>query len=186
MRLFILFELFLLIFTFYAILRYADGGGVKFVLLLLCLVTVFILEKLRKRRRFNRYPARLNAQYFLREDESDRKECTIFTIARKGMAIRFHTPEEIRFHTPEEIRFHTPEKIDVGSTIYVTIAVPQEPEPVMVKGQLRWIKQRKNDSICGIELTEVLDKDTFNKFRYFRSREGEERQQQSRKAMANV
>ena len=178
MRLFILFELFLVIFTFYAILRYADGGVVKFVLLLLCLVTVFILEKLRKRRRFNRYPARLNAQYFLREDESDRKECTIFTIARKGMAIRFHTPEKIRFHTPE--------KIDVGSTIYVTIAVPQEPEPVIVKGQLRWIKQRKNDSICGIELTEVLDKDTFNKFRSFRSREREKRQQQSGKAMANV
>ena len=44
---FSLFELFLVIFAFYAILKYE--GGMKIVVPILCLVTVFLFERLKGR-----------------------------------------------------------------------------------------------------------------------------------------
>jgi hypothetical protein len=168
MRLFILFELFLVLFTFYVIYKFE--GEIKIVVLLMCLATAFIFEKLRKKRRFIRYNTRLKAQYFLKGKESDRKECTVIAVARKGMCVVFHAQE----------------KTDVGSYVYLTIIVPQESEPIMVKGELRWIKQRKNDSISGIELTEVLDKVTFDKLRSVKNIKREKQQPQSGGTTATV
>ncbi len=166
MKLFIIFELFLVLFTFYAILRYE--GEMKVLVLLMCLVTAFILEIVRRKRRFVRYSTRLKAQYSLKEKEIDMKECTVIAVARKGVGIEFYTQE----------------KIDVGSTVYLKIIVPQESEPVMVKGELKWIRQRKDDSTCGIEFTEVLDKVTFNKLRSARNTKREKRQPQREEAVA--
>jgi hypothetical protein len=159
MKLFIFFELFIVLFTFYAILGYE--GEEKVLVFLMCLVAVLTLERARRERRFIRYSTRLKAQYSLKEKEIDCKECTVVAIARKGMGIELHSQD----------------KLDVGSTIYFKILVPQESEAVMVKGEIKWIKQRKNDSTCGIEFTEVLDKVTFNKLRSVRKIKREKRQQ---------
>jgi len=56
MGIFSLFELFLVIFTFYAVFKYE--GGMKFLIPILCLVAVFLFERLRGR---------------LKEDEEARK-----------------------------------------------------------------------------------------------------------------
>jgi Tfp pilus assembly protein PilZ len=166
MKLFIFFDLFLVLFTFYAIFGY-EGEG-KVLVFLMCLVTAFILEKARWKRRFIRYATRLKAQYSLKEKEIDMKECTVIVIARKGMGIELHSQD----------------KLDIGSTVYFKIIVPQESEAVMVTGEIRWIKQRKNNSACGIEFTEVLDKATFKKFRSARKIKREERQPQRGDAVA--
>ncbi len=167
MKLFIFFELFLVLFTFYAILGY-EGEG-KVLVFLMCLVTAIILERARRERRFIRYSTRLKAQYSLKEKEIDCKECTVVAIARKGMGIELHSQD----------------KLDVGSAVYFKIIVPQESEAVMVKGEIRWIKQRKNNSACGIEFTEVLDKATFNKLRSTRKIKRGKRQPQMGDAIAS-
>ena len=88
-----------------------------------------------------RFSTNLKARYFLREMGEGWGECTVFNVSRKGMGINFHTTE----------------KIEAGLTIHLKIIIPSEPEPMNVKGTLRWVKQVKNECICGIELTEVLD-----------------------------
>lgn len=47
MRVFSLFELFLVLFTFYAILKYE--GGMRILIPLFCLVAVYLFERLRRR-----------------------------------------------------------------------------------------------------------------------------------------
>jgi hypothetical protein len=61
------------------------------------------------------------------------------------------------------IIFRAQEKIDIGSTIHFAITVPPEEEPVMIKGMLKWIRQRKDNLVGGIEFAEILDTDTFVK-----------------------
>ena len=143
MRVFVLFELFLVLFAFYAIARYE--GGIKLVVSFLCLAIAFLLERVRRRRRFYRYSTRLKAQYSLKEN--DWNKCTVNTIARKGMGIIFNAQEII----------------SVGSTIHFAINVPGEDEPVTIDGILRWIRQNKSDFVGGIEFPEVLETDTFVK-----------------------
>ena len=145
MRTISLFELFLLLFAYYPILNFEGSMGI--LLSLLCLVTVFLFERLQRRRRFYRYSTRLIAQYFLEGMASDWKECNVITVARKGMGIVFHTKK----------------KIDVGSTINLAITAPGEEEPITVKGTLRWIKKSKKYFVGGIEFADFLDTDRFVK-----------------------
>jgi len=44
-----------------------------------------------------------------------------------------------------------------GSTLHLAILVSGEPDPIMVKGVLGWIKKKGGSFIGGIELTEELD-----------------------------
>ena len=98
-------------------------------------------------RRYPRFVTKLKGRYLLEEKTGDWGECTIVNISLKGMGVEFHTQE----------------KINEGSTVSLAIIVPKESEPVMVNGVLRWIKQRKNDAIGGIEITEELNEVTFDK-----------------------
>jgi hypothetical protein len=63
------------------------------------------------------------------------------------------------------IEFHASEEINVGSTIHLEIFVPREFKTVCVKGKLKWINQRRNDFVGGIEWyrinREALDEDKF-------------------------
>ena len=145
MRVFSLFELFLTVFALYAILNFE--GGMKISVSLLCLVIVFLFERLQKVRRFVRYNTQLKAQYFLEGKVSGWNKCTVIAVARKGMGIVFHTNE----------------KISVGSNVCLEITAPGEEEPVTIKGMLKWIKQSKNDFVGGIEIAEILDIGTFIK-----------------------
>ena len=143
MKVFILFELFLVLFALYAIAHYE--GGIKLVVSLLCLTIAYLFERIRRRRRFYRYNTRLQAQYSLKDNNW--KRCTVNTIARKGMGIVFHNQE----------------LIDVASTIHFAINVPGEEEPVTLEGILKWIKQNKNDFVGGVEFPEILETDKFVK-----------------------
>lgn len=88
-----------------------------------------------------RFSTRLKGRYFIKERGKAWGKCTVFDISRKGMGITFHTAETI----------------PVGSTVNIEIDVPTELEPMSVKGTLRWVKPVDNESVGGIELTEVLD-----------------------------
>ncbi len=87
-----------------------------------------------KSRRFSRVPINMKAQYLL-EGDKDWKECTIINISREGMGITFQTRE----------------KISVSSTIHLRILMPAESAPINIKGILKWIEKRRDDSIGGIE-----------------------------------
>ncbi|RLI45414.1 hypothetical protein DRO61_10605 [Candidatus Bathyarchaeota archaeon] len=51
------------------------------------------------------------------------------------------------------IEFHASEEINVDSTIHLEIFVPREFKTVCVEGKLKWINQKRNDFVGGIELT---------------------------------
>ena len=98
-------------------------------------------------RRFTRFSTQLKGHYFWREQKRGWEECTVNEVSRKGLGITFHTG-------------HT---MTTGATAHIEIYVPGELEPVMVKGKLKWIKQKGNNFIGGIELTKILDEITFGK-----------------------
>jgi len=65
------------------------------------------------------------------------------------------------------IKFHTYEEIYTGSTLYFVIPAPTELVPVNVRGVLKWINQKRDDLIGGIEYTELLDDKKFSKLGLF-------------------
>ena len=94
-----------------------------------------------ERRNHIRFSTNLKARYFTGETLTNWKECTVFDASRKGMGIKFHTPEVIQ----------------VGSTINLETIVPSEIEPLNVRGSLKWIRQEANEFVGGVELNDVLD-----------------------------
>ena len=93
-----------------------------------------------EKRKFSRGITQLEAR-FLKEGEREWEKATIINISRKGMGIKFYESR----------------KISTGSTLHLAIIVSGESDPIMVKGVLEWIKQKKNHFIGGIDLTEELD-----------------------------
>lgn len=93
------------------------------------------------RRSFSRFDTQLKAKYFLKERKEGWRKCTVIDISRKGMGIVFVTRE----------------KINVGSTILLEVAVPEELEAIHAIGILRWIRQKGKDFIGGVESTKILD-----------------------------
>jgi len=104
-----------------------------------------------KRRRFSRIDTLLEARYALKEGERGWGKCTIIDVSRRGMGVEFHTSEEI----------------NVGSTVYLEIFVPTEFKPVCVEGKLKWINQRKNDFVGGIEWYRI-NRNTLNDDKFVR------------------
>jgi hypothetical protein len=92
-------------------------------------------------RRHIRFSTNLKGRYSTGELGKNWEECTVLDASRKGMGIKFHTPEGIK----------------VGSIINLETVVPSETEPFNVRGTLKWIKQKENEFIGGVELAEVLD-----------------------------
>jgi c-di-GMP-binding flagellar brake protein YcgR len=93
------------------------------------------VNKMENRRRFSRIDTLWEARYFLKERERGWGKCTIIDFSHKGIGIEFHTSEEI----------------NVGSSIHLDIFVPKELKTVCVEGKLKWINQRRNDFVGGIE-----------------------------------
>ena len=79
------------------------------------------------------------------------KECTINKVSRKGIGITFHTDA----------------KINAGSTLDLKIFVSKELEYFTVKGIVKWIKQKENDFIGGIELNEFLSETEWIQLIFF-------------------
>jgi hypothetical protein len=53
------------------------------------------------------------------------------------------------------IEFHTKEKINEGSIINIRVLMPSEPNPVIVKGILKWIEKKGEYFSGGIEWLSV-------------------------------
>ena len=101
---------------------------------------------MQKRKSLYRFsPPFLKAQYFLREEKGSREQCEISNISRKGVGLKFHTGE----------------KINIGATIHLEMYISRKPEPIKVKGILKWIEKGGNDFIGAIELIEELDDATW-------------------------
>ncbi len=107
------------------------------------------VKKMRNRRRFSRIETLLEARYFQKGNKRGWGKCTIIDFSSKGMGIEFHTSEQI----------------NLGSTVHLEVFVPTEAAPVCVEGELRWINQRRNDFVGGIEWCHInrkaLDEDKF-------------------------
>lgn len=99
------------------------------------------------RRRFGRFDTQLKAQYISRDSKRDWEECTIISLGRKGVGLRFHSRD----------------KINVGSTIHLKVFIPEKLNPTSVEGVLRWTEERGNILFGGIECNEVLDEMEFSK-----------------------
>ncbi len=96
---------------------------------------------MRAKRRFDRFLVQREAKYFSQGGLGNWQECTISNVSRKGMKILFH------------------ERINVGSTICLDI-----PDPgFSIYGIVKWIEERGNDFIGGIELTKMLDDEKLSK-----------------------
>ena len=106
-------------------------------------------NKMENKRRFSRIETLLEARYFQKGNKRGWGKCTIIDFSCNGMGIEFHTSEEI----------------NVGSTVHLEVFVPTEADPVCVEGELRWINQRRNDFVGGIEWCrinrEALGEDKF-------------------------
>jgi hypothetical protein len=97
------------------------------------------------KRRSGRFVTKLKAHYFLSEKKGELRECTIFNISPIGIGAEFH------------------EKNEIGSGIHLMIDVPGETQHVIVKGSVKWIRQKGNRFIGGIEFVALLDNVTFSK-----------------------
>ena len=93
------------------------------------------------RREQIRFSTNLKGRYSTEGLGKNWEECTVLDASRKGMGIKFHTPEGIK----------------VGSIINLETVVPSETEPLNVRGTLKWIKQKENELIGGVEFAEVQD-----------------------------
>ena len=98
-----------------------------------------LVNKMENRRRFSRFNTHLKAQYFLDEKKGEGKKCTITNISRRGMGIRFHTRDTI----------------DIGSTIFLEISIPEGKEPINVKGVLKQVNWKGSDFFSGVEWDRV-------------------------------
>ena len=85
-----------------------------------------------ERRKYPRTILPQKAQFFGIKGWED---CLITEVSRKGMGVTFYTSE----------------KIIAGSIIHLKVRVPQESNPVMVKGVLRWIEHAAEHFVGGIE-----------------------------------
>ena len=94
------------------------------------------------RRVYDRLHILIKARFFT-EKRKEWEECTIFNISTRGIALRFHTDEEIK----------------VGSTIYLEMSRAEQRKLINMKGRVRWIKHMESDFIGGIELSKTLNED---------------------------
>ena len=98
------------------------------------------------KRRYPRLLTKLKGQYFLEGKSGILNECTVTNICPRGMRIEFY------------------ETMNVGSIITIMTTIPSEPRPIRTKGTVKWLRQRENGFVGGVEFKETLDDETFAKF----------------------
>ena len=99
-----------------------------------------------QKRRFIRLSTNLRADYSLKGSESKGGNCTVINISLNGAGLEFYSSEGI----------------DVGATLVLKIFDPEGTETVGVEGVVKWSKQGEKDFVCGVALTDVLDKFTLS------------------------
>ena len=89
-----------------------------------------------------RFPKHLKGFYYLDEVKGEGKECTIINISINGAGLEFYTSETVT----------------VKSKLYLEIFPLDGRESVAIEGKIRWVKQGRKDCVCGVQLTEKLNK----------------------------
>ena len=87
---------------------------------------------MKERRKFQRSPLPLKAAFF---GVNGWENCTINEVSRKGMGVMFITPAEIR----------------EGSIMHLKVLLPHKKQPVTVRGILKWMKNKGDFFVGGIE-----------------------------------
>jgi len=87
---------------------------------------------MKERRKFPRSALPLKAAFF---GPNGWENCTVNEVSRKGMGVLFLTPMGL----------------NAGSIIHLKVLLPSEPKPVTVRGILKWIKNKGDFFIGGIE-----------------------------------
>lgn len=99
-----------------------------------------------QKRRFVRLPTHLKAEYVLKGRPGKGGTCTVINISLNGAGLEFYSSEYI----------------DVGATLVLKIFDPEEKETVGTEGVVKWSKQGERDFVCGVALTDVLDRFTLS------------------------
>jgi hypothetical protein len=99
-----------------------------------------------QKRRFIRLPANLSAEYSFKGSESGGGTCTVINISLNGAGLEFYSSEPI----PE------------GATLVLKIFDAEKKETVGTEGVVKWNKQGEKDFVCGVALTDALDKFTLS------------------------
>ena len=95
-------------------------------------------------RKYPRYPTELKAQFCVEGEERNWEESSIINVSREGLGITLQTHK----------------KITVGSTIYLKIFMPVASGPVNAKGTLKWIREKGDGFVGGIEL-HIISRDSI-------------------------
>ncbi len=98
-------------------------------------------------RRFGRFDTTLKAYYITGEMETERQDCTVINMSRKGIGVKFHTRDNI----------------SIGTPVRLEVIIPEKSSPAMVKGILKWTEERGDEIFGGIECVELLDEMKFSK-----------------------
>ena len=104
-------------------------------------------EKVEERRRFKRFPIKLNAKYLLGENHKKWKPFMVINISREGMGMEVYLQE----------------RIPIDSVLQIEIIVPEKEKPVMAIGVLKWIKEleKKMNYLGGVDLTKIDSRDKW-------------------------
>ena len=95
-----------------------------------------------QKRRFVRFSTTLSAEYSLKGSEGERGDCTVINISLNGAGLECKASEPI----------------SVGATLVLKIFDAEKKETVATEGIVKWNKQTDKGFVCGIELTDALDK----------------------------
>jgi hypothetical protein len=93
-------------------------------------------------RQYPRFPTALKGLYFIEGKRGKGANCTIINISVNGAGLKFYAHETII----------------VNSKLSLEILPPDGKETINVEGTIRWVKQGRKDCVCGIMLTEKLNK----------------------------
>ena len=104
-------------------------------------------EKVEERRRFKRFPIKLNAKYLLGENHKKWKPFMVINISREGMGMEVYLQE----------------RIPIDSILQIEIIVPEKEKPVMAIGVLKWIRElgKKMNYLGGVDLTKIDSRDKW-------------------------
>ena len=104
-------------------------------------------EKVEERRRFKRFPIKLNAKYLLGENHKKWKPFMVINISREGMGMEVYLQE----------------RIPIDSILQIEIIVPEKEKSVMAIGVLKWIREleKKMNYLGGVDLTKIDSRDKW-------------------------
>ena len=97
---------------------------------------------MKERRKFPRSPLPLKAAFF---GVNGWENCTINEVSRKGMGVLFITPAEIK----------------EGAIMHLKVLLPHEQHPVTVRGILKWMQNKGDFFIGGIEWLRIAKSTTM-------------------------